>query len=230
MPIRIVLADDHRLVRQGFIALLSTQSDFEVIGEAGDGPETLRVAAALRPDVVITDLMMPEMNGLEVVRRLTESQPETRTILLSMFADEAYVVTALRYGVAGYVLKDADPDDLIRAVREAAAGRRYLSQPFSEAGVQAYEAQERDTVFDVLDTLTPREREVLHLTAENHSNAEIADRLGISRRTAETHRNNLMRKLGLHSQAELVQFAFQRGILKPGKEALPIRPREGKPE
>jgi two-component system response regulator NreC len=209
----IVLADDHRIVRQGLRALLQAEPDLRLVGETGDGLEAVQLARRLQPDVVVLDLMMPSINGLEATRQISESCPQTRVIILSMHADEAYVLESLRNGAAGYVLKDSSADDLVRAVREVVAGRRYLSAPLSERAIEAYIQKARETPLDPYEKLTSREREVLHLAAEGHSSSEIAERLSISSRTVETHRANMMRKLDLHSQTDLIRYALKRGII-----------------
>lgn len=213
MTTTIVLADDHHVVRQGLRALLETEPDFRVVGEAGDGLETAQLIERLQPDVLVLDLMMSGLGGLEVTRLATKHSPRTHVVILSMHADEAYVLEALKNGAAAYVLKGSSAADLVQAVREVAAGRRYLSQPLSERAIERYVQKAESTVRDIYDTLTTREREVLHLAAEGLTNAEIADRLSISPRTAETHRANLMRKLGLRTQTDLVRYALRRGIL-----------------
>ncbi len=209
----IVLADDHHVVRQGLRALLEAEPDFRLIGEAGDGLETAQLVERLEPDVLIIDLMMPSLNGLEVTRQVSQRSPRTRIVILSMHANEAYVLEALRNGAAGYVLKDSSAADLVQAVREVMSGRRYLSPPLSERAIEAYLHKAQAAELDPYETLTTREREVLHLAAEGHSNAEIATRLSISPRTAETHRANMMRKLDLHTQTDLIRYALRRGIL-----------------
>jgi two-component system response regulator NreC len=156
---------------------------------------------------------MPEMNGLELTRQLQTLAPQVRVILLSMHSNEAYVLEALRSGAAGYVLKDSNASDLIQAVRKVAAGGRHLSEPLSERAIQAYAQMAQDAPFDAYETLTNRERMILQLAAEGYSGSEIAERLTISPRTVETHRSNLMHKLGLHSQTDLIRFALRRGIL-----------------
>ena len=212
--IRILLADDHQVVREGFRALLEAEPDFEIVAETGDGLEALRLAEHQKPHVLVVDLMMPGLNGLEVVRQITQRLPRTHVVVLSMHANEAYVLEALKNGACAYVLKDASAADLVRAVREANHGRRYLSPPLSEPAIDNYIQRTRNSdSLDLYDTLTNREREVLQLGAEGHTNAEIAGRLFISPRTVETHRANVMHKLGLRSQTELVRYALQRGIL-----------------
>lgn len=209
----IVLADDHHIVRQGLRALLESEPNFKLVGEAGDGIEAVRMVERLRPNVLVTDVMMPGLNGLEVTRQVAKASPQTRVIILSMYSNDAYVVEALKNGASGYVLKDAQSNDLIHAVREVAAGRRYLSAPLSEREIELYMRKVDDAPEDPYETLSNREREVLQLVAEGRTSAEIAERLFISPRTAEGHRANLMRKLTLANHTELVKFALKRGIL-----------------
>jgi len=213
MSVTILLADDHQVVRQGLRALLEAEPDFQIIGEAGDGLETLRLVERFKPQVLILDLMMPGVNGLEVTRQIHQRFPETAIVVLSMHSNEAYVLEALRNGAAGYVLKETGITDLVRAVREALAGRRYLSPPLSARAIDSYVQKAQAATLDPYETLTTREREVLQLAAQGLTNAEIANRLSISPRTAETHRTNLMRKLELHTQIDLIRFALKRGIL-----------------
>jgi two-component system, NarL family, response regulator NreC len=211
---RILLADDHRVVREGFRALLESEPDFEIVAETGDGLDAVRLVEQHKPHVLVVDLMMPGLNGLEVARQITQRVARTRIVVLSMHANEAYVLEALKNGASAYVLKDASAAELVRAVREALAGRRYLSPPLSEPAIESYiqRAKTSDSL-DLYDTLTNREREVFQLAAEGHTNNEIASRLFISPRTVETHRANVMHKLGLRSQTDLVRYALQRGIL-----------------
>jgi len=213
----IVLADDHPIVRQGISGLLESEPGFVVVGEAGDGREAVELVERLQPDVAILDLMMPELNGMEVARRALRLSPRTRVVILSMYSDEPHVLEALRAGAMAYVLKGTSTETLIFALREAMAGRRYLSPPLSDRAVEVYLAQigtaARST--DRYDLLTAREREVLELVARGASYAEIADKLTISPRTAETHRTNLMRKLDLKTTADITLYAVQRGLIDP---------------
>lgn len=209
----IILADDHNIVRQSLRLLLEAEPDFEVIGEAADGLEVAGLVQRLHPDVLVLDVMMPGLNGLEVTWQVRQSYPETRVVILSMHANEAYVLAALKNGADGYVLKDSSAEDLLQAVREVALGRRYLSPPFSQLSLETYLEKTQSTAVDIQDALTARERELLHLAAAGHTSAEIAAMLSISPRTAETHRANMMRKLGLHAQADLIRYALQRGII-----------------
>lgn len=213
MNVTIVLADDHHVVRQGLRALLETEPDFRIVGEAADGLEAIQLVERLKPTVLLVDLMMPGVNGLEVTRQVGSRSPRTRVVVLSMHANEAYVLEALRYGAAGYVLKDSTAADLLQALHAVTAGHHYLSPPLSEHAIETYKQKPKDGVLDIYDTLTTREREVLQLAAAGHRKADIAARLGISSRTAETHRANLMRKLGLHTQTDLIRYALHRGII-----------------
>jgi len=210
--ITILLADDHSIVRQGLRALLEVEPDFCIVGEAADGLEVTQLIEYLQPDVLVLDLMMPGLDGLEVTRRVNQRSPQTRIIILSMYGNEAYVVEVLRNGAAGYVLKKSTADELVRAVRAVVAGQRYLSPPLSEQTIETYMQKADESTQDLYDLLTTREREVLYLVAEGHTNAEIAARLFISPRTVEMHRANLMRKLDLRSQADLIRYALRRGI------------------
>ncbi len=209
----IVLADDHHIVRQGLRALLESEPNFRLVGETGDGLEAVRMVEKLQPQVLITDVMMPGLNGLEVTRQVHKAAPHTRVIILSMHANDAYVVEALKNGAVGYVLKDSQASDLVQAVKEVAAGRRYLSPPLSEREIELYVKKVEDAPEDPYESLTNREREVLQMAAEGRTSAEIAERLFISPRTAEGHRANVLRKLGLQNHTDLVRFALKRGIL-----------------
>ena len=213
MKVAIVLADDHQIMRQGLLALLTGEKDFRVIGEAGDGLEAVHLVERLKPDVLVVDLMMPGLNGLEVIRHVRKSSPSTRIVVLSMHKNEAYVWEALKNGAVAYVLKDSTAADLIKAVREASAGRHYLSPPLSQGAITTYLQKSKTGVLDLYDTLTRREREILQLSAESKTSAAIGAQLFISPRTVEAHRANLMRKLGIHKQTELVRYALQRGIM-----------------
>jgi len=210
MAITIILADDHHVVRQGLRFLLESQPDFEVVGEASNGIEAIQKIERLRPQVTVLDLMMPGLGGLEVTRQV---QAITRVVILSMHANEAYVLEALRGGACGYVLKDSTADDLVQAVRAAVEGRRFLSAPISERAIDAYIKKAESKPLDPYNTLTQREREVLELVAQGYSATEISVRLSISPRTVEIHRSNLMHKLSLHSQVDLIRYALKRGLL-----------------
>ena len=212
--IRIVLADDHQIVRQGLQSLLNAETDMRVIGQAATGLEAVELTDQLRPDILVTDLMMPELNGLEVTRQALQRSPGTRVIVLSMHANEAYVLQAMRNGALGYVLKDSSLEELVLAVRTVLREDRYLSEAISDDMLQLYQQKERQSALDdPYETLTNREREILQMVVEGLSSSQIADRLVISTRTVETHRANLMRKLNLNSQAELIRFAIRKGIV-----------------
>lgn len=207
--IRILLADDHALVRHGFRMILAAQADMEVAGEAGNGREAVELAEKLKPDVVIMDVTMPELNGIEATRRLIELSPRTRVLALSMHKDAVYVREILRAGARGYLLKDSADADLLAAVRAVAKGEGYLSPGVSDAVLSDY----RRHVTDPVDLLTTREREVLQLIAEGKTNKEIATHLTLSVYTVEAHRGRVMEKLNLHSTGELVRFAVRSGLI-----------------
>jgi DNA-binding NarL/FixJ family response regulator len=207
--IRILLADDHALVRQGFRMILDAQTDMEVLGEAGNGREAVELGEKLQPDVAIMDVTMPELNGIEATRRLATCSPRTRVLALSMHKDSAYVREILRAGARGYLLKDSVDADLLAAVRAVAKGEGYLSPGVSDAVLTDY----RRHVTDPLDLLTSREREVLQLIAEGRTNKEIATLLNLSIYTVEAHRGRVMEKLNLHSTGELVRFALRSGLI-----------------
>ena len=211
----IVLAEDHHLVRQGFKLVLTAEADFKLVGEAADGLEAVQLAEKKKPNVLLLDLMIPRLHGLEVTRQVHKDSPATKIVILSMHPDEPYVMEALRNGASGYVLKDCTAADLVQAVRTVVAGRRYLSPVLAERALTGYVEHPGASELDVYETLTNRERLVLQLAAEGKTSGEIAGALFISPRTAETHRANLMRKLGLRSQTDLVRFAIRRGIIAP---------------
>jgi DNA-binding NarL/FixJ family response regulator len=209
MRLQILLADDHLIVRQGLKALLEREG-LEVVGEAPDGLEAVRLARDLHPDVAVLDIGMPLMNGLDAAREILRGSPRTKAILLTMHAEDHYVLEALRAGVTGYVLKTKAAGDLVAAIREVAGGAIYLSPGVSRAVVQAYRAKSDLPP----DPLTPRERQVLQLIAEGKRTKEIAALLGVSVKTAESHRTRLMEKLNIHETAGLVRYALQRGLIQ----------------
>ncbi len=213
----IILADDHHIIRQGLRSLLESESDFKVIGEASDGLEAVQLCEKLKPEVLVTDMVMKGMNGIEVTRQLAKLRPDIKVIVLSMYDNENYVVEAMQAGAQAYVVKDSTADELVRAIRETLEGRRYLSPPLSERAINAYLQKSKDTTFDPYETLTTREREVLQMAALGASSSEIASRLFVSRRTVENHRASMMKKLNLHTQTQLIRFAIQRGILPAEK-------------
>lgn len=212
-PIKIVLADDHLVVRQGLRSLLESEEGLRVVGEAADGIEALSLVEKLHPDVLVMDLMMPNLNGLEATMQLSKRGLKTRIVILSMHSDDAYVIRALRNGAIGYVLKDSSAEDLVRAVREAVLGNRYLSSALSRRMLETFINNSDSDELDPYHILTDREREILQMVAEGASNAAIGDKLSISPRTVETHRANMMRKLDLHTQAEVIRYAIKHGIL-----------------
>jgi two-component system, NarL family, response regulator NreC len=210
MPIQILLAEDHVIVRQGLRALLE-QAGMAVIGEASDGPEALKIAHEKHPDVAILDISMPYLNGLETARRLREALPQIKIVLLTMHTEDPYVLEAMQAGVVGYVLKTQTPADLVQAIRDVLQGGVYLSSRVSSTVVKAYLTRSELSS----DPLTTREREILQLIAEGQTTKEIAWRLGLSGKTVESHRINLMRKLNIHETATLVRYAIRRGLTVP---------------
>ena len=211
--ITIALAEDHHIVRQGLKALLAAEKNFRLVGEAADGLEAMALVDRSKPNVLVLDLMIPRLHGLEVVRRVRTEHPLTRVLVLSMHSDEPYVVEALRGGALGYVLKDCTTSNLPEAIRMVAAGKRYLSPVLADRVIEAMLQNSGQPGLDAYETLTERERLILQLAAEGANNPDIGTKLFISPRTAETHRANLMRKLGLHSQTDLVRYAIRRKII-----------------
>ena len=207
--IRILLADDHAVVRQGFKMILDAQPDMEIVGEAGNGREAVELVEELKPDVVVMDVAMPELNGIEATRRVASSVPHTRVIALSMHKDSVYVREVLRAGARGYLLKDSGAGDLVSAVRAVAQGEGYLSPAVSDAVMDDY----RKHVTNPIDLLSSREREVLQMLAEGKTNKEIAGVLNLSVYTVDAHRGRIMEKLNLHSINELVRFAVRNGMI-----------------
>jgi two-component system, NarL family, response regulator NreC len=210
MPIRILLADDHVMLRQGLRTLLE-QAGMAVIAEASDGQEALQLAHKEHPDVVVLDIGMPHLNGFETARRLRDTLPQTKIVLLTMHTDEPYVLEALQTGAVGYVLKTQAAVDIVQAIRDVLQGGIYLSPRVSRAVVTAYLSRSEPPP----DPLTAREREILQLIAEGETTKEIASRLGLSVKTVESHRINLMRKLDIHETATLVRYAIRRGLTTP---------------
>jgi two-component system, NarL family, response regulator NreC len=211
--IRIALAEDHNLVREGFKALLKSEPSFELVGEATDGIEALEVVRREKPDVLLLDLRMPRMHGVDVLRQL-RGESKTRVVVVSMHSDEPYIVEALKNGVNGYILKDSPPSELIEAIRVAAGGGQYLCEPLRSKAISAT-LKRLAPGASSSPHLTKREHIVLELAAEGKTSGEIAKRLFISRRTAEAHRANLMKKLGLKTQTDLVLYAVRSGIISP---------------
>jgi DNA-binding NarL/FixJ family response regulator len=209
----ILLADDHPLVRRGLRTLLETEAGFSVVGEAADGIQAIQMAEHFQPSILIVDLMMPNLNGLEVLRQVSRRSPKTRMIVLSMQSAEPYVMEAFRSGAIGYLLKDSPPEELIDAIHQVMLGVKYLSPKLPEWLIDTTKKPSENAKQDPYETLTDREREVLQMTAEGKTASEIGKRLSISPRTVELHRGRMMDKMGFHRQTELVRYALKRGIL-----------------
>ncbi|HUY79777.1 MAG TPA: response regulator transcription factor [Ktedonobacterales bacterium] len=213
--IRVLLADDHTILRAGLRMMLNAQRDIEVIGEASDGRQAISEAQRLLPDVILMDITMPECNGIEATRQVKRLLPETRVLVLTMHENEEYLFQMLRAGAAGYILKEAADTELITAIRIVYSGRFYLSPSAQSMMVGDYLQRVRSgEEHDSYSALTEREREILKLVAEGHTNNQIAERLFISPKTVDTHRTHIMDKLNLHSRAELVKYAMRRGLLE----------------
>ncbi len=208
--INVLLADDHIMVRKGFRLILETQPDIRIVGEASNGREAVELAESLQPDVIVVDVAMPELNGIEATRRIITAAPRARVLALSMHKDSVYVREILRAGARGYLLKDAVDSDLLNAVRSVARGEGYLSSAVSDAVLSDY----RKHVRDPLDLLSSREREVLQMIAEGKTNKDIANSLNLSVYTVDAHRGKIMEKLNLHSTGELVRFAVRNGLIE----------------
>jgi DNA-binding NarL/FixJ family response regulator len=209
----VILADDHEVVRRGVRSILEADGAFKVLAEVADGLSAVQAVEKHKPTLLFLDLSMPRLHGLEALRQVRTASPNTKVLVLSMHNDEPYVIEALRAGAMAYILKGSESTEIARAVAEVVAGRRYLSAPLSERAIAALTSRTPDQA-DPLNALTPREREVLSLAAEGLSTTEMAEKLFISPRTAETHRTNLMQKLGLQSQTDLVRFAIRRGLIQ----------------
>jgi len=214
MPIRILLADDHTVVRDGLRALLEKQPDMTVVAEASDGRDSIRLAEEQSPDVVVMDIGMPSLNGIEATRRILAANPRTAVVMLSMHQDESYVLRSLKAGAKGYLLKDSLRGDVIDAIRAVAQGRSFLTRKVRLMLQEDYvRHMESRGLEDSYDLLTDREREVLHMVAEGKSNKEVAGSLNISPTTVETHRSHILQKLGIHSVPELILYAVRKGIV-----------------
>ena len=212
--VRIVLADDHTILREGLRALLSADPDFEIIGEAGDGREAVRCVEKLGPDLLLMDLSMPRMSGMDAISEIKRRYPETKIIALTVHKTEEYLLSTLQAGVDGYVLKDATHEELVMAIHNVMAGKRYLSPGISEKVIEGYlEGKEDSLSVSSWQKLSQREREVLKLIAEGYKNKEIAEDLCISLKTVEKHRANLMKKLDLHNAAVLTVYAVEKGLV-----------------
>lgn len=214
-PIRVLLADDHTILRAGLRMMLSVQPDIEIVGEASDGRQAITEAQRLQPDVILMDITMPEVNGIEATFQVKKLLPETRVLVLTMHENEEYLFQTLRAGASGYILKEAADTELITAIRAVSHGRFYLSPSAQSIMVGDYLQRVRSgEEHDSYNALTEREREILKLVAEGYTNNQIAERLTISPKTVDTHRTHVMDKLNLHSRAELVKYAMRRGLLE----------------
>jgi two-component system, NarL family, response regulator NreC len=212
--VRVLLADDHTVMRAGLRALLERQPNLEVVGEAEDGRQAVELASSHVPDVVVLDIAMPNLNGVEATRRMVRKQPAISVVILSMYSDESYVMRALEAGARAYLLKDSAVTDLIRAIEAVSQGKSFFSPKVSRILAEEYvHTLKEKGVADSYELLTPREREILQLLAEGKTNKEVATSLNISVYTAETHRGNILQKLNLHSSAELVLYAVRKGII-----------------
>jgi two-component system, NarL family, response regulator NreC len=212
--IRILLADDHNVMRGGLRLLLERQPGFKVVGEASDGRQAVEQAEATKPDIVVLDIAMPNLSGIEAAQRISSLLPHTRILILSMHSDEGYVLRSLKAGAKGYLLKDSAENDLIEAIRAVDEGKAFFSPEISKILVEDYVREmKRRGAEDSYELLTPREREILQMLAEGKSNKDIATLLNLSLYTVETHRRNLQDKLNLHSFAELILYAVRKGII-----------------
>ena len=212
-PLRILLADDHTMVRQGLRKVLEERPEWQVVAEAGDGHEAVRLSELHKPDVAVLDVAMPLLNGIEATRRIAKRVPHTRILVLSMYSDEAYVTQMMKAGATGYLLKDSAGVDLLEAVQAVAQGKSYFSPAVARLMLDDY-ARQRGTDDDRYESLSDREREIFQLIAEGKANKEIAALLFISLSTVETHRARIMEKLDLHSAAEIVLYAVRRGVIR----------------
>lgn len=213
--IRILLADDHQLMRRGVRLMLEREPDLTVVGEASDGREAVALAKSLKPEVVVMDIGMPNLNGIEAAHQLTQDHPELAIVMVSMHSDETYILRALKAGARGYLLKDSAEADLIKAVHAVAGGKSFFSPVVSKLLLDDYIRKlKRSGTEDAYDLLTPREREILQLIAEGKSNKDIANLLDLSVYTVESHRANLMEKLNLHGLPELILYAVRRRIIE----------------
>jgi DNA-binding NarL/FixJ family response regulator len=208
-----LIADDHHVVRHALTALMKAEAGIEVVGEAASSIEAGQMAQKLKPDVVVLDLMMNDVSSIGVVRQIRRRSAETSIVILSMYGNDCYVLEAMQAGALAYVLKDSPPEELVRAVREAAVGRHYLAPPLSDRALESYVQKSEAKLLDPYDMLSAREREVLHLVARGETSTEVAEKLCISPRTVEVHRAHVLQKLGLKNRTELIHYAVRRGIL-----------------
>ncbi len=211
---KIVIAEDHTILREGLRALISSQNNLEVIGEAGDGREAVRIVDNLEPDLLLIDLSMPKMNGIDAIKEIKNQHPDIKVIILTVHKSDEYIFASLKAGANGYMLKDASQNELLLAIQYVLNGKSYISPSISDRVIDAYlHSAQKDTTFSVLDNLTSREREILKLIAECYTNKKIADHLCISLKTVEKHRANLMNKLDLRNTAALTTFAIENGLV-----------------
>ena len=214
-PYRIVIAEDHRILREGLQALLSSHPEFEIVGQAEDGLEAIRCVESLSPDLILMDLSMPRMNGLEAIQDIKKRCPNTRIVVLTVHKTEEYILATLKAGADGYILKDANHTELALAIKNVLGGKRYLSPGISEKVIEGYlEGKKSRQPASAYEMLTQREREILKLIAEGYKNKEVADYLCISLKTVEKHRANLIKKLDLHNAAALTVFAMEKGLIE----------------
>jgi DNA-binding NarL/FixJ family response regulator len=218
-PIRVIIVDDHDLVRAGFSSLLRNLSGIQIVAEAGEGYEALRLIKEKKPDIVLLDIAMPGLNGLEVADRIRKEFPEVRVIILSMYVNEEYVLQAMRVGAAGYLMKDSKSEELELAIKAVAGGKTYLSSPVSKKVIEDYIKQplKKGPIANrtgVYERLTPRQREVVQLITEGYTTKEIAKKLNVSIKTIDAHRTQIMERLDIHDVASLVRYAIQMGIVK----------------
>jgi two-component system, NarL family, response regulator NreC len=214
VQIRILLADDHTIIRSGLRLLLEQQPDFKVVAEASDGREAVELVSKHHPEIAVLDIGMPQLNGIEATQQITSKEPQTHVVILSMHTDESYVLRALKAGASAYILKNSAEADLIRAVRSVAEGKSFFSPAISKMLLEDYVRQLRDKhVEDSYDLLTSREKEVLQLIAEGRTNKEVANLLNLSVYTVDAHRGNILQKLNLHGVPELILYAVRKGII-----------------
>lgn len=214
MPIKVLLADDHTIVRKGLRSLLEAESDIEVVGEAENGSEAMEKAEALQPDLIVMDHTMPVLNGLEATRQIRQRNPEIQILILTMHTNQEYVFQFLQAGAAGYLVKESAPDELVAAIHAIRRGESFLSPAVSKTVIDEYVRRVQDVAPpDSYSQLTPREREILQLIAEGYTNREISEQLVISAKTAAVHRTNIMQKLDLHNMADLTKYAIRKGII-----------------